>query len=186
MTDKGNCVMKVTPVPNSIVDISANAVGITTPASVLPNVFNGNTCQVDCRDNSILSNLKTMLATQLQTTSVIPTFKSIIQSFPSAPNKCEYMMKKDVTVKSPTRGTFSTNTDLETYIEASFTMNNKTCAFTLETVKEYDPDLVTTKLNTTTNVLDSYINGIPVNLPSLYSYDNTSPSARVNETVQNL
>jgi hypothetical protein len=186
MTDTGNCAIQVLPGPDSIVDISANAIGITTPASVLPNVFNANICQVDCRDNGILNNLKTMLATQLQTTSVIPTFKSILQSFPSAPNKCEYMMKKDVTAKSPTRGTFSTNTDLETYIEASFTVNHKTCAFTLETVKEYDPDLVTSKLNRSTNVLESFINGILVNLPSLYMYDNTNPSTRVNETVQNL
>ena len=96
------------------------------------------------------------------------------------------MMKKDVTKKSPTRGTFSTNTDLETYIEASFQMNPTTCAFTLQTVQEYDPDLITTKLNTSTNVLESFMNGILVNLPWLYMYDNTNPSNRVNETVQNL
>lgn len=186
MTDTGKCVIQVAPGYNSIHDISSNAVGILTPTSSLPNIFNGNVCQVDCREKSVLNSVKNMLATQLQTTSVIPTFKSVLQSFPSAPNKCEYMMKKDVTKKSPTRGTFSTNTDLETYIEASFQMNPTTCAFTLQTVQEYDPDLITTKLNTSTNVLESFMNGILVNLPWLYMYDNTNPSNRVNETVQNL
>lgn len=186
LTDMGNCVMRIAPGQNSIVDISANAVGITTPSSVLPNVFNANTCQVNCRDSSILNNVKNTLATQLQTSSLIPTFKRVLQSFPSAPNKCEYTMAKDVTKKSLSSGTFTTTTDLETYVEASFTMNPNTCEFTLNTVKEYDPDLITTQLNTVTKMYDSFLNGILVNLPSLFTYDNTTPSARVNETVQNL
>ena len=127
-----------------------------------------------------------MLNTTLQTPTLIPTFKSVTQSFPSAPNKCEYMMKKDVTRKSLGYGTFSTTTDLETYVEALFTMNPTTCDFTLKSVVEYDPDEITTKVNKVTNAIDTYIGGLKVDPPSLYNYDNTNPSTRVNETAQNL
>jgi hypothetical protein len=186
MANNGNCVIQVASGENTIFDISSNAIGITLPTSVLPGPFTGNTCQVDCRDKTLLTNVKTMLNTTLQTPTTIPTFKSVSQSFPSAPNKCEYMMKKDMTRKSLAHGTFSTTTDLETYVEALFTMNPTTCDFTLKSVIEYDPDEITTKVNKQTNSIDTYIGGLKVDPPSLYNYDNTTASNRVNETAQNL
>ena len=186
MANSGNCVIQVAAGENTVFDISSNAIGITLPTSVLPAPFTGNTCQVDCRDKTVLSNIKTMLNTTLQSPTVIPTFKSVIQSFPSAPNKCEFMMKKDVTRKSLGYGTFSTTTDLETYVEALFTMNPTTCDFTLKSVIEYDPDEITTKVNKLTNSIDTYLGGLKVEPPLLYNYDNTNPSTRVNETAQNL
>ena len=95
-------------------------------------------------------------------------------------------MTKDVTTKNPSLNTFSTESGLQTYASASFNLNQATCAFTLNTVTEFDPDTVTTTTDRVTGLNTPYINGKQVDLPFIFNYDNTNPSSRVNETVQIL
>jgi hypothetical protein len=182
LVNTGGCVMQIAP-GASIVDISANATGIIT-TSGLTSPYTVNPCQVNCRDKTITDSVKVMLEKQ-NTATVLSTFRNITQSFVADGLTCEYMMSKDITTKNTTHNKFSTDTGIDTYVKASFTADT-TCKFTLNSVKEYDPDLITTQINSTTNLLDTYLNGVSVQLPYLFTYDNTKPSKRVNETVQIL
>ena len=182
LVNTGGCVMQVAP-GASIVDISANATGIIT-TSGLTTPYTVNPCQVNCRDKTITDSVKVALEKQ-NTATVLSTFRNITQSFMSDSLTCEYMMSKDITTKDTTQNKFSTDTGIDTYVRASFTAD-ATCKFTVNTVKEYDPDVITSQINPTTNLLDTFLNGVRVQLPYLFTYDNTSPSKRVNETVQIL
>ena len=182
LVNAGNCVMQVAP-GASIIDISANATGIIT-TSGLTTPYAVNPCQVNCRDKTITDSVKVALEKQ-NTATVLSTFRNITQSFMADSLTCEYMMSKDITTKDMTKNKFTTDTGIDTYVKASFTAD-ATCKFTVNTVKEYDPDLITTQINPTTSLLDTFLNGVRVQLPYLFTYDNTTPSKRVNETVQIL
>jgi hypothetical protein len=172
--------------PGGIMDVSMNAVGIISPTSALTTPYSTAQCQVNCRDPAILTSLKTRLNTQYQTANILPNFTTVTQSFLNGYSTCEYMMSKDITTKNTTTGSFTTETALDTYVTATFNVNPTTCAATLNTVTEFDPDLITTMTDNTTGDTTSYIKGVKVNLPLLFNYDNTTPSTRVNETVRIL
>jgi hypothetical protein len=184
LTNTGNCVMAVAP--GGIIDVSMNAVGIMSPTSALTTPYSTAQCQVNCRDPAILASLKSRLNTQYQTATTLPNFTTVTQSFLNGYSTCEYMMIKDITTKTPGTTTFSTDAGLDTYVTATFNINPTTCAATLNTVTEFDPDLITTKTDNATGDTTSFINGVKVNLPLLFNYDNTAPSTRVNETVKIL
>jgi hypothetical protein len=186
LTNTGNCAMQVAPGASSIVDISMNAVGLIASSSSLTAPFSVKSPSINCRDPAVLSAVKQKINTQFATTNVVPNFTTILESFANGNTSCEYHMTKDVTTKNTITNSFSTVPGLDTYITANFTENYSTGAFTLNTVAEYDPDLITTTTDTITGVANSYINGVAVSLPFLYNYDNSTPSTRVNVTVQNL
>jgi hypothetical protein len=91
-------------------------------------------------------------------------------------------MKKDTTTTNARTNTKTTQKGLEIYASASFTMNTATCSFTLNTVQEFDPDIITTSIDMVTGLTTAIMNGVNINLPFLFNYDNTTPSSLVNET----
>ena len=182
LTNTGNCVMAVAP--GGIIDVSMNAIGIISASSALTTPYSTAQCKVNCRDPAILTSLKAKLNTQYQTTSILPNFTTVTQSFLNGYSTCEYMMTKDVTTKNTITGSFSTETALDTYVTATFNVNPTTCAATLNTVTEFDPDLITITTDNATGDTLNYIKGVRVNLPLLFNYDNTAPSTQVNETVK--
>jgi len=184
LTNTGNCVMAVAP--GGIIDVSMNAVGIMSASSALTAPYSTEQCKVDCRDPAILASLKAKLNTQYQTSTLLPNFTTVTQSFLNGYSTCEYMMNKDVTTKNTTTATFSTESAIETFVTATFNINPTTCAATLNTVTEFDPDLVTTTTDNTTGNTTSFIKGVRVNIPLLFNYDNTKQSSLVNETVKIL
>jgi len=163
LTNTGNCVMAV--VPGGIVDVSMNAVGIMSRNSALVTPYTITQCQVNCRDPAILSSLKQKLNTQSQTTTVLPNFNTVTQSFANGNTTCEYMMIKDITTKNNITGSFSTETGIDTYVTATFNMDEKTCAASLNKVIEIDPDLLTLTTDSATGDTSGYINGIKIQLP---------------------
>jgi hypothetical protein len=182
LTNTGNCVMAVAP--GGIIDVSMNAVGIISSTSALTTPYSTEQCKVNCRDNALLASLKAKLNTQYQTANILPNFTTVTQSFLNGYSTCEYMMTKDVTTKNGTTATFSTESAIDTYVTATFNVNTTSCAATLNTVTEFDPDLITTTTDNTTGITTSFITGVKVNTPLLLNYDNTTPSSLVNETVK--
>jgi outer membrane lipoprotein SlyB len=185
MTNTGNCVMAVAPGNTSIIDITSDAIGIVPRSSSLTTPYSPQ-CKLNCRNESILTNVKQKLNTQYQTPTVFPNFNTVVQSYQKEASVCEYMFKKDVSRKNVTTNRMSTETGLDTYVNAAFTIDNSTCAASLKTVTEYDPDLITTTRDSVTGFVNSFINGAEVFLPWLFNYDNTQPSSRVDETVKIL
>ena len=183
LTNSGNCAMSVAP---TSVDISMNAFGISPASATLNAPYTTPACQVNCRDAALLSSVRQRLNTQLQTTTVSPNFNTVVQSFASGPATCEYYMQKDVSTRNTATNRITTDTGLDTYVRANFNVNSATCAFTLNSVDEFDPDAITTSTDPVSGTLNSYIKGALVNPPYIMNYDNTTPSTRVNETVQNL
>jgi len=185
LTNTGNCVMTVAPGNTSIIDISSNAIGIISPGSSLTTPYSSQ-CKLNCRNETILTNIKQKLNTQYQTPTVFPNFNTVVQSYQKEYSVCEYMFKKDISTKNVKTNTMSTETGVDTYVSANFTIDPSSCAATLKTVTEYEPDLITTTKDSVTGFLKSFINGAEVFLPWLYNYDNTEPSSRVDETVKIL
>jgi hypothetical protein len=177
MTNMGNCALQVSPGSTSIIDVSMNAVGIIPASANLASPFTVKPCQVNCRDPALLASLKTKLNSIIPNPNAIPNFTGVNESFANGTSTCEYFMTKDMTNKNPITRAISTEANVETYVTATFTANSATCSFTLDTVKEIDPELITT--STTGNIL---LNGQPVSLPYLFNYDPTTPSPRVNKT----
>jgi hypothetical protein len=150
-----------------VIDVSGEtAVGIMSPTAGLTTPYSLETSsQVDCRNPAALTALKQKLAA---IPSTPPTsYKSVLQSFANGPNTCEYMLTKD---KGAEAG-------LSTYVSAKFSDN------TLQTVAEFDPDTLTSTTDSSTGNVTYRQNGVVVNLPFLFNYDNTTPSPRVNEAV---
>jgi len=183
LTNGGNCAMNVAP---TSVDISMNAFGISPASATLNAPYTRPACQVNCRDAAIMSSVRQRLNTQSQTTTSFPDFNTVVQSFASGPTTCEYYMQKDVSTKNLITNRMTSDAGLDTYVRANFNVNLPTCAFTLNTVNEFDPDAITTSTDPVSGTLNSYIKGALVNPPYLMNYDNTVPSIRVNETVQKL
>ena len=186
MNNTGNCTMQVMDGTNSILDISMNTVGLIAPSSALTTAFTAPPCEVKCRDPAVIAAVKQKINSQSAAGSVISNFKSILQSFASSTTSCEYFMTKDVTSKNTITNAFVTETNLDTYVTAKFTPNYENCSFALDAVAEFDPELITARTDRVTGETVAFMNGVPVELPFLYSYDNTTPSGKVNETVQIL
>jgi hypothetical protein len=185
MTNTGNCALQVAA-GSSTIDLSSNALGIIPPSSTVSPPFTITPCQVNCRDPSLLASIKAKINSIVPADGTIPNFTTVLQSFASGPNTCEYFMRKDVTRKNRTTLKTTTARGIETYVTANFSMNMSKCSFTLDSVGELDPEFVTTSMDSITGVETAYINGIVVNLPYLFNYDNTTPSTQVNETPLNL
>jgi hypothetical protein len=185
VTNTGSCVMQVAPGPTSIVDISMNAIGLMSSTSSLTRPFSSS-CQINCRDQTILSALKTKLNTDSVRPNVIPNFTSVLQSFPNGANTCEYMMTKDVTTRNTLTNSSSTQQGIQTYVSATFTPNLNTCSFTLNTANEFDPDLITTTTDNITGLVKTLLNNVDTTLPFLFNYDNTTKSRLVDESVKIL
>lgn len=183
LTNSGSCAMNVAA---TSIDVSMNAFGIFSASSALARPYTTPSCQVNCRDPNVLSSVRQKLNTQTQTSTVFPDFKTVVQSFASGPGKCEYYMQKDISTKNTLTNAITTVNDLDTYVRANFNLNSTTCAFTLNTVEEFDPDAMTTTTDPVSGEDKNYINGVLVDPPYLLNYDNTTPSSLVNETVQIL
>jgi hypothetical protein len=91
-------------------------------------------------------------------------------------------MTKDVTRTNAKTLKTTTAKGIQTYVTAKFTANPSNCTFTLGSVSEVDPDAITTKMDPITGLQTAYVNGLIVEPPYLFNYDNTTPSTRVNET----
>jgi hypothetical protein len=185
VTNTGSCVMQVAPGPTSIVDISMNAIGLMSSTSALTRPFSSS-CQINCRDQTILSALKTKLNTDSARPNVIPNFTSVLQSFPNGTSTCEYMMTKDVTTRNTLTNISSTQQGIQTYVRATFTPNLNTCSFALNTTTEFDPDLITTTTDNITGLVKTLLNNVETTLPFLFNYDNTTKSRLVDESVKIL
>ena len=182
MVDTGSCSMGVAPGATSIIDVSMNAIGIIPASSALTKPFSTSPCQINCRDPAIISSVKTKLNSQIANPLVISNFTTITQSFANGTSTCEYFMKKDITTTNARTNAKTTTKNVETYASASFTMNTANCSFALNTVQEFDPDIITTSIDMVTGLTTAIMNGVNINLPFLFSYDNTTPSPLVNET----
>jgi len=167
LQNTGGCVMAVAPGSGSVIDVSGEAAfGIMSPSAGLTTPYLlESSPQIDCRNPAVLTSLKQKLASI--PTSTPTTYKSILQSFANGPNTCEYMMTKDK----------GSETGINTYVTAKFSGN------TLQTVADFDPDTLTSTTDSSTGDITYRQNGVVVNLPFLFNYDNTTPSPRVNEMV---
>jgi hypothetical protein len=181
MNNMGNCALRVAP-GSITIDLSSNAVGILPASSVVTPPFNIKACEVNCRDPAILASVKAKANSMVSADSSIPNFTTVLQSFANGPNTCEYSMRKDVTRTNLTTKKTTTAKGIQTYITANFTTDPTNCRFTLSTVNELDPELVTTKMDPITGIQTAYVKGLVVDPPYLFNYDNTTPSTQVNET----
>ena len=184
MQNTGNCVFQVAP-GSVIQDVTENPVGVMSSSSVITSPFKIPSCQINCRDPTLLASVKTKM-NSTAANGKIPNFTSVLQSFPNGASTCEYLMTKDVTFTDPKTQKQKTSTAIQTYITAKFTMDTTKCSFTLNTTAEADPQEVTTTQDSITGLITAKINGAKITLPYLFNYDNTNPSSRVNETPVNL
>jgi hypothetical protein len=181
MANMGNCSLRAAA--GSIpVDLSSNAVGIIPPSSVVTPPFNITACQINCRDPAIIASVKAKANTIISADTSIPNFTTLLQSFANGPNTCEYYMRKDVTRTNRVTQKTATAKGIPTYITAKFTLEPGNCTFTLGSVDEFDPELVSIKMDPITGLQTAYVKGLVVEPPYLFNFDNTVPSARVNET----
>jgi len=165
----------------NIIDISANALGIMSDSSGLARPFTGPTYAIDCRNLGNLLVIKSVLengTSRFEEYTTRGTFKTVKQSFQTTPLSCEYMMAKDITLTKPPTNYLLTIPDNETYVKAVYTIG-PTGIPSLPTVTEYDPSNITLSAD----YKISYLNGVEVTLPSIYSYDPKKlTSKRVNST----
>jgi hypothetical protein len=182
LTNIGNCQFQA----SAGIDVSGNGFGVSSDASTLPTPFTQAACTVNCRDPAILRSVKQRLETRYATPTSVPNFKSISQSFLNGANVCEYQMLKDVATKNIVSQQFATETDMTTYVSAVFNVNTTGCTFTLKEATEYFPDDITYQADPVTKIQSAYINKVKVQIPTLYDYDETQPSRKVNGQTQIL
>ena len=182
LTNIGNCQFQA----NAGTDVSGNGFGVSSDASTLPTPFTQAACTVNCRDPAILRSVKQRLETRYASPNSVPNFKSISQSFLNGANVCEYQMLKDVATKNTITQQFTTETDMSTYVSAVFNVNPTGCTFTLKEATEYFPDDITYVTDPVTKIQSPYINKVKVKIPTLYDYDETQPSRKVNGQTQIL
>ena len=165
----------------NIVDISANALGIVSDSSALDRPFTGPTYAVDCRDQVYLAVIKSILEQGTQPYKEYisrSSFKTVKDSFQSTPLSCEYIMSKDMLLTSPRSSYSLPLPNFTTYVKAVFSMNPDG-SMALQTVEEYPPEDITFS----SDYMKSYLKGVEVDLPSIYSYDpSKAVSRRVNST----
>jgi hypothetical protein len=165
----------------NIIDISANALGIVSDSSALDRPFTGPTYAVDCRNPLYLSVIKSILEQGTQPYKEYisrSSFKTVKDTFQSTPLSCEYIMSKDMLLTSPRSSYSLPLPNFTTYVKAVFSMNPDGST-ALQSVKEYPPEDITFS----SDYMKSYLKGVEVDLPSIYSYDpSKAVSSRVNST----
>lgn len=165
----------------SYIDVSSSAIGIRSDKTELPNPYKQSTCQVDCRTPSLLVAIKAAIEGQ-NTAKAASALKQVTTSYSPSGNTCEYKIKKDYTTYGTTTKTVTGSTS---YLSASVTFSS-TCAPTLNTVSEIYPEILDIQTDTTTGLQVAYMNGKPITMPVLFSYDTTKASSRVNTTVSSF
>jgi hypothetical protein len=157
--------ISISPDSKRIYDISSNAVGIISDANILNPIFRGPDLSINCRDPAIVS---AMIAEIRRADTKASVYNSIAQSFQSSPLSCEYTIFKDVYGER----------EQDTYVRAIFTLSK-----TLVSAIEYFPDDIGVSTNPITKTNSYFFNSAPqveIRLPSLFSYNPTKPSSRVN------
>ena len=157
--------ISVSPDSSRIYDISSNAIGIISDATIVNPIFRGPAQAVDCRSPAVVSAVMNTIKLADTKGSIYTT---IIQTFQSSPLSCEYNILKDL----------SDQTDTETYVRAIFTLPNK-----LVSATEFFPEDITMTENPVTRTkIYSFFSAptTPIILPNLFTYDATRPSSRVN------
>jgi hypothetical protein len=157
--------ISVSPDSTRIYDISSNALGIISDATILNPIFRGPALSVDCRDPTVVS---AMVAAIKSADRMGSRYNSIAQTFQSSPLSCEYTLLKEEVGGS----------EEETFVRAIFTLPN-----TLVSAVEYYPDDITSRDEPGKKTKFYSFRSAPsirIQLPSLFSYDATRPSSRVN------
>lgn len=185
LENTGNCKFKLATGSTAMKDISLNEVTIGTRDSILGSVFKDTQCQLDCRNPAYIASIKQKLS-QSDTPSKSQTFTKISQSIATGQTTCEYAMTKNVATQDPVLRRFSTEPNIETFVKATFTVDTTACAYTVQNVTEYDPSIITSDTLGGSGNEKYYMNGVAINLPYLYNYDNTVTGSRVDETVKIL
>jgi len=162
----------------SYIDVSSSAIGIRSESTLLANPYIQSTCQVDCRNTTLLSAIKTAIEGR-NTTNAASALKKVTTSYSPTANTCEYKITKDYTTYGATTKTV---TGVTSYLSASVNFGSA-CAPTLNTVSEIYPDILDIQTNTTTGLQVAYMNGLPITMPILFSYDTKVVSNRVNTTL---
>ena len=170
----------------AIIDISSNSVTLSSDSTAITTPFVGRKCTVDCRNTTHIKAIKAKLDTAAVSTTSTTNYKSVTQSYRNGVNVCEYKFLKDVATQNIRTKKFTSTSDLETYVTAVFTMDPATCAATLTSVQEFDPEKVDMRVDRTTNDMVPYVDGVRVTLPLLYSYDDSIPSKQVDIRVTGL
>lgn len=157
--------ISISPDSKQIYDISSNAIGIISDATILNPIFRGPAISVDCRDPTVVS---AMLAAIKRADTKGSIYNTIAQTFQSSPLSCEYTIFKDALGE----------TDVETFVRANFTLPK-----TLTSAVEYFPEDIIVTENPVTKAKSYFFEAAPntrIFLPNLFSYDATRPSSRVN------
>ena len=165
----------------SYVDVSSSAIGIRSDSTLLANPYIQSTCQVDCRNSSLLSAIKTAIEGR-NTNKAASSLKKVTTSYSPTANTCEYKITKDYTTYGTTTKTV---TGVTSYVSASVNFGTA-CAQTLNTVSEIYPDILDIQTDTTTGLQVAYMNGRPITMPILFSYDTKVVSNRVNTTLSSF
>lgn len=191
MTNTGNCKWTVAPAAagsSSFKDVSGDAVGLLADTSQLAGAgFTIPACQVDCRAPANLKAVQAAVNAAATGGNITTNFRQVTQSFRNGASVCEYAMMKDVTTRDPYTRTSTTDTDLETYVTATFTRDaGATCKHTLSRAVEFYPDALEERVNRATGDIEYYLGEKLMTPPLLFSYDSTTPSALVNAAAQNM
>ena len=154
-------------------DISANALGIMNESSVITPVYSGTNCAVDCANMTQIKVVANKLQNIIEETTInisSSVYPKVEYIFQSSPLSCEYAMKK-ITSKRSKITNITTSTELlDTYVKAFFAFDTDGCTPILSSVKEYDPE----KVDYNSDFTVASINGVKVNLPSIYDYEPSS------------
>jgi hypothetical protein len=191
MADAGKCAWGVAPAAagaSSFLDVSGDAVGLLADTSKLADPgFSIASCEVDCRAPANLKAVQAAANAAATSGNITTNFRQVTQSFRNGGTVCEYAMMKDVTTKDANTRASTRETDLETYVTATFGQAaGTTCAHTLSSAVEFYPDDMETRINMTTGDEEYYLGNKRIIAPLLFSYDSTTPSTLVNASAQNI
>jgi hypothetical protein len=191
MADAGGCKWGVATGADAIRDVSGAAVGLLTAASQAEGApYVVPTCNVDCRLPANLAAVKAAAGAAASSTNQFVNFRQVTQSFRNGSAVCEYKVLKDVTDRDAETKASVTDSDVETYLSATFklgTAGTASCVYTLDTVQEFPPDDIETRIDSTTGDELNYLGSKLVQPPMLFGYDpETAVSKLVNVTPVNM
>ena len=154
----------------------------------LAQPFSLPSCAVDCRAPANLAAVKAAAGAVASSANQSINFRQVTQSFRNGSAVCEYKVLKDVTVRDPYTKRSSTESDIDTYVSATFKLSPAAgCTYTLDTVQEFPPDDVESRMDTATGDEVYYLGSKQVTPPMLFSYDpDTAVSQLVNGTAVNM
>jgi hypothetical protein len=165
-----------------------NEKGEATSMTMRP--YEVRSCAVDCRAPANLAAVKAAAGAAASSANQSVNFRQVTQSFRNGSTVCEYKVMKDVTVRDPYTKRSSTESDIETYVSATFKPSAAAgtaaaagatgCAYTLDTVQEFPPDEVESRVDRTTGDEIYFLGSKQVQPPMLFSYD---PEATVSQLV---